>query len=164
MFMYVGTYADQMTAEEDLTAIKELHIAGAVGAYDAGIVTKEADGKMKIERYTDSTGKGARKGLVVGAILGVIFPPSILVSAIAGAGAGALIGRHFNAISKDDMKAIGDFLENNETALVIIGESKVEEMVMKAIKKAVKKFKKEFYADIKEYHKELEALTHVSKM
>jgi len=158
MFVYAGTYEDHKTAEEDLIAIRELHLAGLVGAFDAGMVTKEADGRMKIERHTDSTGKGARKGLVIGAILGVIFPPSILASAVVGAGAGALIGHHFNSISKDDLKALGEYLEKNETALVIIGESTVEEAVMKALKKAVKKFKKEFKADMKEYHRELEAL------
>jgi len=156
MFLYVGAYENAMTAQEDLEALKQLHSEGWVGTYDAGIVVKDEDGKIKIDRHTDSTGKGARRGLVVGAVLGVIFPPSILVSGAVGAGAGALIGHNFNDISKEDLREIGDFLEENEAALVVVGESKAEEMVKKAAKQALKEYQKEFNADVKEYNKELD--------
>jgi len=156
MFLYVGAYENEMTAQEDLEALKQLHSEGWIGVYDAGIVVKDDDGKLKIDRHTDSTGKGARRGLVVGAVLGIIFPPSVLVSGALGAGAGALIGHNFNDISKNDLKEIGAFLEENEAALVIIGEAKVEEMVKKATKQALKDYQKEFKADVKEYNKELD--------
>jgi uncharacterized membrane protein len=109
-----------------------------------------------VKRYTDSTGKGTRRGLAVGAVLGVIFPPSILVSGLVGATAGNLIGRYLNDIPKEDLKEIGEYLEANEAALVVIGELKIEEMVNKVVKQAVKQYKKEFNADVKEYNKELD--------
>lgn len=157
MFLYVAAYEDEATAIEDFDALKDLYKEGWVGSYDAGLVTKEQDGKLNVKRYTDSTGKGTRRGLAVGAVLGVIFPPSVIVSGVVGAAAGRVIGKHLNSISKDDMKEIGDFLESNETALVAIGELKIEEMVEKATKQALKQYKKEFNADVKEYNKEIDA-------
>jgi uncharacterized membrane protein len=156
MFLYVGAYTDEASANQDFDALKELHNEGWVGTYDAGIVAKEDDGKLNVKRHTDSTGKGARRGLAVGVLLGVVFPPSIILSGVVGATAGATIGHHFNDISKDDLKELGDFLENNEAALVVIGESKVEDMINKVAKQAVKEYKKEFNADVKEYNEELD--------
>jgi uncharacterized membrane protein len=158
MFLYVGAYSDETAAQEDFDALKDLHKEGWVGTYDAGIVAKDAEGKMSIKRYTDSTGKGARRGLAVGVLLGIIFPPSIIASGAVAAGAGAAIGHSFNDISKDDLKALGELIDNNQSALVVIGESKVEEMVDKAVKQAVKEYKKEFNADVKEYNKSLDAV------
>ncbi len=156
MFLYVGAYSDEVTAQEDFDALKALHKEGWVGTYDAGIVVKNNEGKMNIQRHTDSTGKGAREGLVVGVVLGIIFPPSVIVSGAVAAGAGAAIGHNFNDISKDDLKTIGELIDNNQSALVVIGESRVEEMVDKAARQALKEYKKEFNADVSEYNKALD--------
>jgi uncharacterized membrane protein len=158
MFLYVAAYNDEASAEKDFESLMELRKEGWVGTYDAGIVSKDAEGKLNISRHTDSTGKGVRRGLVIGVLLGVIFPPSVLAGGLIGAGTGAAIGHSFNDISKDDLKELGEFLEKNQSALVVVGESKVEEMVRKAVKQAVKDYKKEFNADVKEYNKELDDL------
>jgi len=158
MFLYVAAYNDEAAASQDFDSLMELRKEGWVGTYDAGIVSKDSEGKLNIKRNTDSTGKGVRRGLVIGVLLGVIFPPSVLAGALVGAGTGAVIGKSFNEISKDDLKELGEFLEKNQSALVVIGESKVEEMVRKAVKQSVKDYKKEFNADVKEYNKELDEL------
>lgn len=147
MFLYVGAYEDEASAETDYQALKDLHSQGMIGSYDVGVVVKNDEGKLDVKRHTDSTGKGAWTGLAVGALLGVIFPPSILVSGAIGAGAGAAIGHSFNEISKDDMKDIGDFLAENQAALVVIGEVKSKEVVKQATKQAIKDYFKDFSAD-----------------
>jgi len=157
MFLYVGAYPSYDAANGDYDALLALHSEGFVGDYDVGIVSKNADGKLDIKRHTNSTGKGGWAGLGVGVLLGVVFPPSILASGLIGAGTGAAIGHHENDISKDDLKEIGEYIEDNEAALVVIGESKVEEMVDKAAKNALKEYKKEFDANAKEYDKQLDA-------
>lgn len=157
MFLYVGAYEDEDAASEDYKALVALHKEGWVGSYDAGIVSKDDEGKLDIKRRTDSTAKGTKRGLAVGALMGVIFPPSILASGLIGAGAGRLIGKHFNDIPREDLKMIGDYIERNQSALVIVGESKVEEMVDKATRNALKAYKEEFNADVKAYNKELDA-------
>lgn len=162
MFLFIGAYADEATAQADYDAFLALHKEGWVGSYDVGIVVKNEDGKLDLSRHTDSTGKGARRGLAVGVLVGIIFPPSVLASGLIGAGAGASLGHHFNEISKDDLKQIGEYLQTNEAALVVIGESKVEEMVNEAAKSALKQYKKEFNADVKDFNQQLDA--EISKM
>lgn len=158
MFLYIGTYDDENVANEDLELVKALHKEGWVGTYDIGVVAKDGEGKLSVKRHTDSTGKGARRGLAVGAVLGVIFPPSILASGVVGAGVGSIVGKSFNEVSKDDLKELGSLLDDNQSALVVIGESRVEEMITKEIKNAIKEYKKDFNADVDEYNKALDEL------
>ena len=157
LFLYVAAYEDETMANEDFELLQELNKEGWVGTYDAGIVVKDSDGKLSIKRHTDSTGKGTRRGLAIGAVLGIVFPPSILAAGLVGAGAGAAIGHSLNDVTKDDLKGIGELLENNESAIVVIGESTVEDKVRDLTKQAVKEYQKEFNSDVKEYNKALDA-------
>ena len=59
-----------------------------VGTFDAAVITKKEKGKVKIVDKTEKpTQHGGWAGLAVGAAIGLIFPPSILVSGLVGAGA-----------------------------------------------------------------------------
>src|SRR3954452_15876240 len=94
MFMYAGAYDDVDDAKADLGELKELHREHLVGTYDAAVLTKNEKGKVKIVDKTEKpTQHGGWAGLAVGAAVGLIFPPSILVSGAIGAGAGALLGQ-----------------------------------------------------------------------
>jgi uncharacterized membrane protein len=93
MFLYAGDYESVDDAKADLKALKELHREHMVGTFDAAVLTKDGEGKVKILDKTEKpTQHGGWAGLAVGAAVGVIFPPSILVSGLVGAGTGALIG------------------------------------------------------------------------
>jgi uncharacterized membrane protein len=157
LILYVASYEDEAAASEDFEQIKELSKEGWVGTYDAGVVSKDDEGKLSIKKHTDSTGKGTRRGLAIGAVLGIIFPPSILASGIVGAGAGAAIGHSLNDVSKDDLKEIGAALENNSSAIVVIAELKIEEKIKKLTKQAAKEYQKEFNSDVADYNKALDA-------
>ena len=41
VFTYIGTYPSEAAARADYDVVKDLHAAGAVGTYDAAVVTKE---------------------------------------------------------------------------------------------------------------------------
>src|SRR5918998_4822640 len=93
MFLYAGEYDDVHDAKADLEELKELHREHVVGTYDAAVLTKNEEGKVKIVDKTEKpTQHGGWAGLAAGAAIGVIFPPSILVSGMVGAGAGGPIG------------------------------------------------------------------------
>src|ERR687890_1362166 len=107
MFMYAGEYDNVDDAKADLGALKELHREHIVGTFDAAVITKDGKGKVKIVDKTEKpTQHGGWAGLAVGAAVGVIFPPSLLVSGLAGAGAGALIGYLEGGMSRSDLKEI----------------------------------------------------------
>ena len=44
VFIYIGTYPDEAMARADYDVVKDLHAAGAVGTYDAAVITKDAGG------------------------------------------------------------------------------------------------------------------------
>lgn len=157
MFMYAGEYDDVDDAKADLGALKELHREHLVGTYDAAVLTKNEKGKVKIVDKTEKpTQHGGWAGLAVGAAVGLIFPPSILVSGAIGAGAGALIGHLRGGMSDSDLKEVGEMLDESEAALIVVGEVTVERAVEDATKRAKKEMKKEVRADAKEMEKAID--------
>ena len=72
----------------------------------------------------------------------MIFPPSILVSGLIGAGAGALIGHLHGGMSRSDLKEIGEMLDESDAASIVADETTIE--------RANKEMKKEVRAEAKE--------------
>ena len=122
VFLYVGEYDSVDDAKADLEALKEMHREHVVGTYDAAVVTKNEEGKVKIvDKIEKPTQHGGWAGMAVGAAIGLIFPPGILVSGLLGAGAGALIGHLEGGMSRSDVKEVGEMLDNSEAALIVVG-------------------------------------------
>ena len=153
MFLYAGDYDSVDDAKADLGALKELHREHLVGTYDAAVITKDEEGKVKTEKPTQH---GGWAGLAVGAAISVIFPPSILVSGLVGAGAGALIGHLHGGMSRSDLKEIGEMLDESDAALIVVGEATIERAVEEATQRAKKQMKKEVRAEAKEIEKAID--------
>jgi uncharacterized membrane protein len=157
MFLYAGDYDSVEDAKADLKALKELHREDVVGTYDAAVITKDEHGKVKIVDKTEKpTQHGGWAGLAVGAAIGVIFPPSILLSGLAGAGIGALIGHLRGGMSRKDLKEVGEMLDESEAALIVVGEATVERAVEEQTRHAKKEMKKEVRAQAKEIEKAID--------
>src|SRR5215204_712750 len=157
VFLYTGDYENVDDAKADLEALKELHREHVVGTYDAAVVTKNEEGKVKIvDKIEKPTQHGGWAGMAVGAAMGLIFPPSILVGGLLGAGAGALIGHLEGGMSRSDVKEVGEMLDDSEAALIVVGEATVERAVEDATKRAKKEMKKEVRADAKEMEKAID--------
>jgi len=92
VFIYIGTYRDEAAARADYDVVKDLHAAGAVGTYDASVVTKDDTGKVHVNKDEMSTRHGAWGGAAVGAVVGILFPPSLIAGAAVGAAAGGVGG------------------------------------------------------------------------
>jgi uncharacterized membrane protein len=151
VFLYAGEYESVEDARADLEALKELHREHAVGTYDAAIVIKTEEGKVEIvDKIEKPTQHGGWTGLAVGAAIGLIFPPGILLGGLVGAGAGALIGHLHGGMSRQDVKDVGELLDNSEAALIVVGEATVERAVEDATKRAKQEMKKEIRADARE--------------
>jgi uncharacterized membrane protein len=151
VFLYAGEYESVDDAKADLDSLKELHREHVVGTYDAAVVTKNEEGKVKIvDKIEKPTQHGGWAGMAVGAAMGLIFPPSILVGGLLGAGAGALIGHLEGGMSRSDVKEVGEMLEESEAALIVVGEATIERAVDDATKRAKRDLKKEIRADARE--------------
>src|SRR5215475_8491537 len=142
VFIYAATYADPADAEADYEALLELHAADLVGTYDVAIINKDDEGKVHVEKHEKPTQHGAWTGVAVGAVVGVLFPPSIIGAAALGGVSGGLIGHFARGMSRGDMKELGDLLDEGEAALVVVGESRVGEQLDKALTRAQKTVEK----------------------
>ena len=159
MFLYAGEYESVEEAKADLELLKDLHREHVVGTYDAAVLTKNEEGKVEIvDKIEKPTQHGGWAGLAVGAAIGLIFPPSVLVSGLVGAGAGALIGHLEGGMSRSDLKEIGEALEESEAALIVVGEATIERAVDEATRRAKKDMKKEVRADAREMDRAIDAM------
>ena len=148
---------DVEDAKADLEALKELHREHIVGTYDAAVVTKNEEGKVKIvDKIEKPTQHGGWYGAAVGAALGLIFPPGILLGGLIGAGAGALIGHLEGGMSREDIREVGELLDNSEAALIVVGEATIERAVTEATERAKRELKKEVKADAREMEKAID--------
>jgi uncharacterized membrane protein len=157
VFVFIGAYPDEDAARSDYDAVKDLHALGAVGNYDAAVVTKDADGKVHVNKDETATRRLAWGGAGVGAVIGILFPPAVIGSAVVGAAVGGVSGHLWKGMSRADVKEFGDVLDNGEAALVVIGETTIEAALDKAVKKAEKQISKQLDLDTKDVDEALQA-------
>jgi uncharacterized membrane protein len=153
VFIYIGTYPSEAAARDDYDVVKDLHATGAVGTYDAAVVTKDGSGKVHVNKDEMATRHGAWGGAAVGAVVGILFPPSLIVGAAVGAAAGGVGGHVWRGMSRSDVKELGDVIDDGQAARVIVGESEMEQAVEKAGLKAEKHVAKELDVSPKDIDK-----------
>jgi uncharacterized membrane protein len=150
VFIFIGTYPSEAAARDDYEVVKDLHAAGAVGTYDAAVVTKDADGKVHENKDETTTRHGAWGGLAVGALFGLLFPPAIIGSAAIGAAIGGVGGHLWKGLSRSDVKELGEFIDAGEACLLVVGESQIADAINKAELRAEKQVAKQLDIDAKD--------------
>jgi uncharacterized membrane protein len=156
VFIYAATYGDRAAAEADYGDLLDLHAAGLVGTYDVAIVDKDADGKVHVEKHEKPTQHGAWGGIAVGAAVGVLAAPAVVPAALLGGVIGALGGHFRKGIPRDAAKDLGELIDAGEATIVVIGESRLQEQLDKALTRALKSIEKEIEVDHKEFLRQLE--------
>jgi hypothetical protein len=68
-------------------------------------------------------------------------------------------GHLWRGLSRGDFRDLGEALDEGQAAVIVIGESKIEEQIEKATKRAVKAIEKQIDADADELKRELEEAT-----
>jgi Transposase, Mutator family len=79
--LYVAAYGDASVAEEDWNALKQLADDDVFEIEALALVNRDADGKIHVKDTSEEMGKGATIGALGGALVGLIFPPSLLATA-----------------------------------------------------------------------------------
>ena len=155
-FVLVATYPDEAMARDDYQVVKDAHKAGLVGSYDAAVITKDAAGKIHENKDETATRHGAWWGIAAGAAVGVLFPPAVLGAAAAGGVIGGVSGHLAKGMSRSDAKELGDYINPGEAGLVVVGESKVEEAISKAVTRAMKQTARDLDVDPKNIDRTLQ--------
>jgi uncharacterized membrane protein len=156
VFVFVGTYQSEDDAREDYDVVKALHEEGLIGTYDIAIVAKDDQGKVHVKKREKPTERGVWTGAVVGALVGILFPPSIIATGVIGGVTGGLIGHFWRGMSRADVKDLGELIDEGQAALVVVGESKLEEYLDRAFARSQRRMSKQVRADAKAVQKELD--------
>lgn len=164
-FALIATYDDVADAKADYDAVKILHTeADLIDAYDAAVVERKPDGKVKIVAKHETPtrvggvlggGIGLATGLVIALFPAAAIGTGLLVGTTAGGALlGALAGHATAGMSRKDLKEAGEQLDAGSAGLVVVGVSDMESKVRAAIKKAEKLEAKRLAADAAEIEKD----------
>jgi uncharacterized membrane protein len=155
---YVGVYDNAAGADADYEAVKELHTkAGLIDAYDAAVVERRADGKVKVTKKHETPTRvggvlGGGAGLATGLVV-VLFPFAAvgggLLAVATGGGAvlGALAGHAAAGMSRKDLKELGEHLDVGQAGLVVVAVLDSGAEIERAMKQARKIEARQLKAD-----------------
>jgi uncharacterized membrane protein len=133
LIAFIATYDEVADARQDYQEVKQAHSQGFIGKYDAAVVWMNDNGKIEIDSVSDEAGrKWLWAGLGVGALIGLIFPPSILATSAIGALGGAVIGKFRDGIAQGELDQIGEALTGDNAALVVVAQDQVAEALEKS--------------------------------
>jgi uncharacterized membrane protein len=104
-------------AERDWTALDAGAEAGEFNIADAALVENRNGEALVLHRQSHH---GWGEGAVVGAVIGILFPPSIIGAAAVGAGGGALVARLRRALDRGKVKDLGETLRGGARAIIVV--------------------------------------------
>jgi len=123
--LMAGVYADRERAKVILDMLESMHREGTITLVDAAMLTKNEKGKLEVEETAELTGRdGARRGAIILGVVGLIYPPSLIATVIAGGGIGAIAGKlRDTGIKKGQMRDIAAKLDGDQAAVMALAES-----------------------------------------
>ena len=129
------TAADAQQAYDMLLDMEEttsLQIDGVI------IASCDADGNIHLGKVTEhSTKTGLKWGVVGGVVLGVIFPPSIIGSAVALGGVGAVLGKVRNVFHRHGIAdELAGVMKPNTAGIIALVEDTAVVAIQNALKEA----------------------------
>lgn len=127
--VFVAAFPNETQAGVALKDFKAMNREGSIDLIDAVVLVHGRDGKVRIDETADPSGKKwAKRGAIAGGLVGLIFPPSIIVGAVVGGAGGGVWGKiRDKGFKDDDLKAIGESLEPGTSAIIAIAEDRVVE-------------------------------------
>jgi uncharacterized membrane protein len=156
--VFVGVYDSVDDAEADYQAVKDLHVeAGLLDAYDAAVIARRDDGKVKITKKHETPTRvggvlGGGVGLATGLVI-ALFPFAAIGGGLlagttaGGALLGALAGHAAAGMSRHDLKELGEQLDAGQAGLIVVGVEDVGARVEQAMKNAEKLERKQLQVD-----------------
>jgi uncharacterized membrane protein len=165
---YVGVYPSVEDAEADYQLVKDLHNkVGMLDAYDAAVMEKRENGKVRITKKHETPtrvggvlggGVGLATGLVVALFPFAAIGGGLLAATTAGGAIlGAVSGHAAGGMSRSDLKELGEYLDEGQAGLVVVGVTDMEEDIRQAMERADKLEKRRLQADTAEIEQDAKA-------
>jgi uncharacterized membrane protein len=155
-----ASYGSVSEAEVDYQAVKDLYaVAGTGHDFDAAIVEKGDDGKVKVaKKHEASTRHGAWEGLAIGACAAILPGIGLGVGAAVGAGVGAIAGHVKGGMKDSDLKQLGDVLGKGTAGLIVIYATNMADQVAASIKAEDRYVSEAMDVDAKALAKQIESV------
>lgn len=133
--VFVAAFDDEKQATDTLKQFKAMDRDGSLDLIDAAVIVRRPDGKITFTETGDPSAKTwAKRGVIAGGLVGLIFPPSILVSAaVAGVGGGIWGKIRDKGFDDADLKRVGESLPPGGSAVIAIAEDRVVEQLERGI-------------------------------
>jgi uncharacterized membrane protein len=133
--VFIATFETEDEAGDTLRDLRAMDREGSIQLFDAAVVVRGADGKVRFEETADPSGKKwAKRGAIAGGLVGLIFPPSIIASAAIGAAGGGAWGKIRDKGFKDsDLRSLGDSLQPGSSAILAVAEDHMIERLQRGI-------------------------------
>ena len=114
----IAVYPDLPTAHKDWALVESAASSDAIHLGDAALVERALDGTVvTVERHSHH---GWGKGIVAGAVVGLLFPPAIMGAALTGGVGGAVLARLNRSLDRGDIKDLGEVMDSGEIAMVVL--------------------------------------------
>jgi len=117
----VAAFNDLNGASQALTSLKEAKKERLIEIEDAAVLTKDADGKVRIKETADMrAGKGATIGAIAGGVVGLLAGP-VGWAALGGGVIGGLAAKlHDGGFPDDRLRQLAEGLTPDSSALVAV--------------------------------------------
>jgi uncharacterized membrane protein len=136
LHLTIGVYQTSDDAKDILNTLQSMEKQGTLKITDAAMMTKSEDGKLHVQETEDLTArKGAKRGALIMGAVGLVFPPSLIASAILGGGIGALIGKFRDSgVKKDQMERVAYKLKPGMAAVCVLASADAQDTVDATLK------------------------------
>jgi uncharacterized membrane protein len=133
--VFVAAFDNEEQAGAALKDFRAMDREGSIELIDAVVVVRGANGTVNFQETADPSGKKwAKRGAIAGGLVGLIFPPSIIGTAIVGGVGGGIWGKvRDKGFRDEDLKAIGESLEPGTSAIIAIAEDRVIERLQRGL-------------------------------
>ncbi len=136
--LFVADFDDTEVALEAYELLKEVEDGATVEIEGVLVVKRDEDGTLTVQKVTDhSTRRGLGWGVVGGVVLGVLFPPSIIGSAVVLGAGGAAIGKAREVHHKKELAdELQDAIAPGHSGIIALVSDPGEIRIRKALEKA----------------------------
>jgi uncharacterized membrane protein len=146
LYVLAASYDDVEDAVAAFETVKVVydHVATS-HAFDAAVVVKDESGKVHIEKkHEEPTRHGAAVGLGWGLAAGAVvalFPAvgflgALAVGGGAGAALGAVAGHTSGGMDRDDLKVLGEVLDQGDAGLIVVYHADMADRITDAVRGA----------------------------
>ena len=118
----MATFPTEDGADKAVEQLEAMAKAGSIEIIEAAVISRNAEGETEVHQISlPSTKSWAGKGALIGGIVGVIFPPTIIGAALVGAGLGAgsaALTKY--ALKNDELEEAANELEPGTSSFIAV--------------------------------------------